>query len=244
MKRKVFVLLGIFLLAVVVPVLASARQAVSEPEYHFVVWLHDGGRVSFPLEEHPVVTHSNGILAVSSGDAAVEYAHASVRKFTIEEVEEVPDEPTPGPEPTPDPATELYFVAWLRDGSRISFPFSEHPRLTYSAGDIVITTAWDELRYAHADVRKFTLSDEDLSQGETTEIAPTERESQWQRQGDVMVFSDCTPGSRVAVFDASGRLIQQYAIASDGTLHIPLSSFASGMYVVKIESIAYKFMKR
>lgn len=238
MKRKVLVLLGTFLFAIAVPVLVSAQQTGSGLEYHFVVWLHDGGKVTFPLDAHPVVTHREGMLVVSAAESRVEYAHSSVRKFTIEEVEEVPEEPDPTPE------SELYFVVWLHNGARISFPFSEHPRLTYSDGDIVVTTSWERLSYPHAGVRKFTLTDEDISQGETTAITAAEREAQWQRQGDVMVFSDCTPGESVAIYDAKGHLLQQYTIASDGTLQIPLSQFVEGMYVVKSESITYKFMKR
>ena len=167
MKRKILPLLVVLLLW------ASPSFGVessSGPGYNFVVWLHDGGRVSFPLEEHPVVTHREGVLVVSSLDASVEYAHSAVRKFT--------------------------------------------------------------------------LSDEDISQGGSTEIAVTEREARWQHRGDVMVFSDCTPGERVSIFDASGRLFQQHTISVDGTLEIPLSSFAGGMYVVKTERITYKFIKK
>lgn len=139
--------------------------------------------------------------------------------------------------------TECYFVVWLHNGARIAYPFAEHPHLTYSDGDIVITTAKEQLSYPHASVRKFTLADEDISQGENTKIAPTERNAQWYRQGDVMVFSDCTPGECVAIYDAQGHLLQQHTISTDGTLQIPLHSFAEGVYMVKIESVTYKFIK-
>lgn len=223
-----------------------ADDLASAPEYNFVVWLHDGGKVAFPLDVHPVVTHSDGTLVVSSGENRVEYAHALVRKFTIEEVEVVPEEPTPDPtpEPEPTPEAEFYFVVWLHNGARISFPFVEHPRFTYSDGDIVITTTKEQLCYPHAEVRKFTLTDEDISQDETTKITAAEREAQWQHQGDIMVFSDCTPGERVAVYDAEGLLLQEYTIGTDGTLQIPLHPFAKGIYIVKTESITYKFMKK
>lgn len=246
MKRKVLVFWRTFLFAVAFPMLSSARQTGSEPEYHFVVWLHDGGKVTFPLDAHPVVTHREGMLVVSSRESSVEYAHSSVRKFTIEAVEELPEEPEPDPTPEPDstPEAELYFVVWLHSGACISFPFVEHPRLTYSDGDIVVTTSQEQLSYPHASVRKFTLANEDISQGETTEIATAEREAQWQRQGDMMVFSDCIPGERVIIYNATGQQIAQYAISADGTLQIPLSQFVEGMYVVKSESITYKFMKR
>ena len=167
MKKRLFMLLGAFLLAVAVPVLISAQQVNSDPEYNFVVWLHDGGKVSFPLEAHPKVTHSDGTLVVSSEESRVEYAHSSVRKFTIEEVS-----------------------------------------------------------------------------GEVSGVGVAEREAQWHRQGDAMVFSDCTSGESVAIYDAKGHLLQRHTIASDGTLQIPLHSFVEGMYIVKTENITYKFIKK
>ena len=116
--------------------------------------------------------------------------------------------------------------------------------MTYSGGDIVVTTSQEQLSYPHASVRKFTLADEDISQGETTAITTAERETQWQRHGDVMVFSACTPGERVIIYNATGQQIAQYSVSVDGTLQIPLSQFVEGMYVVKSESIIYKFMKK
>lgn len=234
--RKVTLTLAVVLCAA----LSYAQQADSEPKYSFVVWLHDGGKVTLPMNEHPVVTYSDGNIVVSTTDSRIEYAHTAVSKFTIEEVEVVPDVPTPDPEPVP----EFYFVVWLHSGARISFPLAEHPVMTYADGDIIVTTSQEQLTYAHVDVRKFTFADEDISQGEPAKIETSEHEAQWQRQGDVMYFVDCTPGERVTVYNAAGQLVAQYAILPDGTLQIPLSQFCEGMYVVKTESITYKFMKR
>ena len=143
---------------------------------------------------------------------------------------------------TSDP--KCNFVVWFHDGGKVTFPLTEHPVVTYSDGDIVVTTSKEQLIYAHAKVHKFTLTDEDISQNEATEIETSKCKAQWQRQGDMMVFSDCTPGERVIIYDATGQQIAQYAIASDDTLQIPLSQFAEGMYIVKTESLTYKFMKR
>lgn len=235
--RKVALTLVVVLCAA----LSYAQQATSDSKYSFVVWLHDGGKVSLPMDEHPVVTYSAGNIVLSTTDGRVEYGHAAVRKFTIEEVEVVPDVPTPDPDPTP----EFYFVVWMHSGARISFPLAEHPVMTYVDGDIVVTTSQEQLTYAHVDIRKFTLSDEDVSQeGETTGIADNALKAQWQRQGDVMCFTDCTPGERVSVYNATGQQVVQYAISADGTLQIPLSQFVEGMYIVKSERITYKFIKK
>lgn len=143
-----------------------------------------------------------------------------------------------------DSSSEYNFVVWLHDGGKVSFPLDAHPVVTHSDGTLVVSSVSNRMEYAHSSVCKFTLSAEDISQGDTTEIATIEFNARWHRQGDVMQFSDCTPGESVSLYDASGRLLQQHVIGSDGTLQIPLSPFAGGMYVVKTESITYKFMKR
>lgn len=211
----------------------SAQQTGLELQYSLVVWFHDGEKVSFPLAEHPVVTCSDGNIMVSTTDGSAKYAYTLVRKFTIEKVKELPEA-----------ASELYFVVWMHGGARISFPFAEHPRLTYSDGDIVVATSQEQLSYPHASVCKFTLTNENISQDETAEIAFTERDDQWHRQGDMMMFFGCTPGESVVIYDAKGHLLQRHTIASDGSLQIPLHPFAGGVHIVKTESITYKFVKK
>ena len=142
-------------------------------------------------------------------------------------------------------APKYSFVVWFHDGGQVSFPFEEHPVLTYSDGDIVITTSKEQLNYARALVHKFTLTNENISQGgESTEIAIVERETQWQFQGDTMLLSAYKPGERVAVYSTTGLLMAEYVISSDGTLRIPLQQFDKGTYIVKTQSTIYKFLKK
>ena len=136
------------------------------------------------------------------------------------------------------------FVVWLHDGGRVSLSLDEHPVVTYLDGDIEVTTSKEQLIYAHAKVHKFTLTDEDISQNEATEIETSKCKAQWQCQGDVMCFVDCIPGESVTVYNTIGQVMVQYSISADGTLQIPLSQFVEGMYIVKTESITYKFMKK
>ena len=142
-------------------------------------------------------------------------------------------------------APKYSFVVWFHDGGQVSFPFEEHPVLTYSDGDIVVTTSKEQLSYARALVHKFTLTNENIPQGgESTEIATVEREAQWQFQGDAMLLSAYTPGERVAVYSATGLLMAEYVISSEGTLQSPLQQFEEGTYIVKTQSTIYKFLKK
>lgn len=136
------------------------------------------------------------------------------------------------------------FVVWFHDGGKVSLLMDEHPVVTYSDGNIVVSTSKEQLTYAHVDVRKFTLADEDISQGETTEIETSKCKAQWQCQGDVMCFADCIPSESVTVYNTTGLVVVQYSISADGTLQIPLSQLGEGIYIIKIGSITYKFMKK
>lgn len=135
------------------------------------------------------------------------------------------------------------FVAWLHDGGKISLSLEDHPVVTYNNGDIIITTLWEQLVYPNSSVSKFTLTDKDILEGEETKIA-VEECAQWQHNGDVIFFSDCIPGESVTVYNTAGQLVAQYTISSTGILLIPLQQFIEGLYVVKTQSITYKFIKK
>ena len=144
-----------------------------------------------------------------------------------------------------DSAPKYNFVVWFQDGGKVSFSMDEHPVMIYADGDIVVTTSQEQLTYAHDEIRKFTLSNEEIfHEGGTTNLADDNREVQWQRKGDVIFFSDCTPGELVTIYNATAQQVAQYPISVDGTLQVPMSLFVEGMYIVKTESITYKFIKK
>lgn len=61
---------------------AFALPAMAQGHW-FVVWLDNGGQISYPLTERPKVTRSGGTLTVSTTATTVEYAESEVHKFTL-----------------------------------------------------------------------------------------------------------------------------------------------------------------
>ena len=141
------------------------------------------------------------------------------------------------------PRTSYSFVVWLYDGGKISLSLEDHPVVTYNNGNIIVTTLWEQLTYPNSSISKFTLTDKDVWEGEETLIAVDEC-IKWQHDGNTMFFSDCEPGESVMIYNAAGQLITQYTISSTGILLIPLQQFTDGLYVVKTQSITYKFIKK
>ena len=141
------------------------------------------------------------------------------------------------------PRTSYSFVVWLHDGGKISLSLEDHPVVTYNNGNIIVTTLWEQLTYPNSSISKFTLTDKDVWEGEETLITVDEC-IKWQYDGNTIFFSDCEPGESVMIYNAAGQLITQYTISSTGILLIPLQQFTDGLYVVKTQSITYKFIKK
>ena len=150
------------------------------------------------------------------------------------------------------PVPHYYLVVWMREGGYVTYPLDEHPIITYADEQILVSTPWNSVSYPHAQVRKFTLADTDTPQDDIPEDdTPKDDDtainsvcSDLRNQGDAIVFSACTPDEHVGVYDASGRLLHSYAIGADGNLTLSLSAYGRGVYVVKMKSITYKFIKK
>ena len=62
---------------------SDVKKFTFEPIYYFVTWLNDGSRYAYALDEHPVVTYSNGELLLETHTQQVSYLADEVRKFTF-----------------------------------------------------------------------------------------------------------------------------------------------------------------
>lgn len=65
---------------------AVCQVEVERPVYQFNVWMADGGKLSYDLAEHPVLTYADGALRVATHREQVELDTADVHKFTFEDL--------------------------------------------------------------------------------------------------------------------------------------------------------------
>lgn len=59
------------------------KKFTFEPIYYFVAWLKDGSRYAYALEEHPVISYSDGDLLLDTHTQRVVYSADEVHKFTF-----------------------------------------------------------------------------------------------------------------------------------------------------------------
>lgn len=198
------------------------------PAINFVVWTHSGERITYPLSEHPVVTHIGDKLKLSTHTGAVEYTATEVRKFTFEPI--------------------YYFVAWLSDGSRYAYALDQHPVVTYSNGELLLSTSQEQIAYPADDVHKFTFSLSDITDDgqkpPATQISSIEQENQYHIRSGEIQFSNCHPGSPIHIYTLDGKLLHTATVATDGRANIDTSTYPAGVYIIKTETITHKIIKR
>lgn len=137
-----------------------------------------------------------------------------------------------------------YLLLWLRDGGRMSYPFNERPVITHKDAQVSISSHKGSVTYSHANVWKFTLSDKEMPNIDTSVDRIVNSEANGFIGNDVITFSFCNPGDAVRIYNTSGVLINTYYIDENGYLQIPLSYFKAGIYILKTRSITYKFVKK
>lgn len=137
-----------------------------------------------------------------------------------------------------------YLVLWLKEGEKIYLPFDKKPRLTYDDGNILLRTSSNEVSYHHTDVKKFTIANEEGQKDDVAIDNLTDEQVQMSYQGESIVLVNCKAGESVQVYDIFGRLHKKYGVDNDGRLNIHLSQYTSGIYLIKIKNITYKFSKK
>lgn len=205
---------------------AETPPATDEaPVIDFVVWTHSGEKIAYRLSEHPVVTQSGDKLILTTNTGIVEYAASDVRKFTFEPI--------------------YYFVAWLNDGSRTAYALGQHPVVTYTNGELLLTTTQQQVTYAACDVRRFTFSASDISCDAPTSVtSPLEQGQQFNLQQGNVRFSGSPAGSTITVYTIDGKLLHTTTTDEAGNATIDIASYPAGIYIIKTETITHKIIKR
>ena len=137
-------------------------------------------------------------------------------------------------------AAPLYFIAWFPDGSTSEFPFADHPLVRVEGENFKVESAGVAIEYTAATVHKFTIS-ENLPTGKVEKV---EEQGSVRHAGDEVLFSGLRAGGLIGVYGINGVLEASYRAFDDGTCAVPIGNLPTGMYIIKTETITYKFIKR
>ena len=137
-----------------------------------------------------------------------------------------------------EPKTQL--VVWAKDGSYVAYALAEEPKVTFTDTDLVITANSVEVSYSLVNMARFTY--------ETNENAAVKNiktdEILFKLDSESLLFPALSANSTVQLCTLNGTLVFKKTIQSFGAYSFPLTYLNAGVYMVTVNGITYKIVKK
>lgn len=131
-------------------------------------------------------------------------------------------------------------VVWGKDGTKTYFDLVENPKTTFKDNNLVITSETMTISYPIDQVLRYTY--ELVSTG--IENVSPEKAVRISQHNDALTLENLKPGSAVCLYTVDSKLIMAQTIGDSHSVTISLSDRPSGVYIVKVNDVTYKMLKR
>ena len=133
-------------------------------------------------------------------------------------------------------------VVCQNDGTMARFAFTEKPVVTYSAGELVMTTNKTSVQYPINRLMKIYFDVAEVPDGIDVEVTQPE-DVQFAFRDGALVVSGGEAGAIVNLYRLDGVSAGQFRLDGNGTVTIPTGSLSKGLYIVKTKQVSFKFRK-
>ena len=131
-------------------------------------------------------------------------------------------------------------VVWAKDGTKVAYALTEKPKVTFTETDLVITAKGVEVNYSLENMARFTYESND----ESGIINLQTDESPFRLTGESLLFPALKANSTVSVYSLNGALVFKKTVRQNGEYAFPLSNLSAGVYMINVNGLTYKIMKR
>ena len=139
-----------------------------------------------------------------------------------------------------DTVTLNDLVVWTRDGAKTVFELRQDPSVTFEEGGLVVRSNGVEAKFSISDLLRWTYQ-----QRTVTGISDASADKTHPfMEGDHLVVSQLKEGTTVRIYAADGREVLQKTMTRDGACRIPLNRLRTGVYVVQVNSLTYKILRK
>lgn len=133
-----------------------------------------------------------------------------------------------------------HLVVWAKDGTKKAYALAEKPKVTFTETELVITTKGVEVDYPLENMARFTYEDDSpdaITNLQTDELS-------FKLDGESLLFPALKANSTVSVYTLKGTLVFKKTVCQNGEYAFPLSNLNAGVYMVNVNGLTYKIMKR
>lgn len=131
-------------------------------------------------------------------------------------------------------------VVWSKDSTKVAYALDEEPKIRFTATDLVIAVQDTEVNYPLEDMLRFTYGDA----SETNILDIHAEKSIFLLDGNSLLFPSLGEGATVSLHALDGTLVFTKTVSTAGDYAFPLSALSSGVYMVNVNGVTYKIVKR
>ena len=130
-------------------------------------------------------------------------------------------------------------VIWQKDGSKVYYALDEQPKTTFTAEDLVITTNNATINYPLSKIQRYTYEGGSLGINDIKAQGVA-----ISHHGDEIIVIGLPVGKYIYVYGVDGKQLLSRQCDGSNRQTLSLSKLPTGVYIIKAETINYKFLKR
>ena len=131
----------------------------------------------------------------------------------------------------------------MKDGTSVYFLLAEKPYITFRNDEVKIVSDTDEALVKRTLVERFEFVNEIPTGIEDVEEQDEQLRANFKLDGDAVYITGLASGSKVVLYAMDGRVVTTSVAAADGCVTLSLNTLPSGIYIVKYNDTAIKFIK-
>lgn len=135
---------------------------------------------------------------------------------------------------------QTQLVIWSTNGTKVAYALNEKPKVTFEQETLVITVGGVKINYDIVNLARFTYVASD-----NTAIRDLKTDNPiFNFDGEQLIFPDLKTDDIVSIYTVGGSLVLRKKLNEGGKYGLSISSLASGTYMVDVNGLTYKIVKR
>ena len=137
---------------------------------------------------------------------------------------------------------ETSLVVWKKDGSKVAFALSDNPWIVFQRDALMkIVCSSKSTYFNYEDLAKLTY--EEIGDSSIRNLA-NDKASSFTFDGETLLLQSLKAGSTISIHALNGTVVFKRSIEAAGNYSFPLTHLDKGVYLVSIDGLTIKIVKR
>ena len=134
-----------------------------------------------------------------------------------------------------------HLTIYAKDGTKVSYTLKKQPSVRFTATEIIVASEETTIIYTTDKVGKFVYESFEEHLGL---VNLSNNEKIFRITDDAIVFPHLNKDSQVEMYTPEGKIVFHKNIPLAGEYMFPLTNVAKGVYLVKVNGLIYKVIRK